>query len=91
MRKGECAVQETEFRRLGTGDLVRRLINNVSSLVDREAELAKQEVRQDAMQVGTGAGCPDSGRTYDLHGRGGPHSGADPGIGLRPCSPGQWP
>jgi len=48
-------VQETEIRRLGTGDLVRRLINNVSSLVDREAELAKQEARQDAMKVGTGA------------------------------------
>ena len=50
-------MQETEFRRMGTGDLVRRLINNVSSLVDREAELAKEEVRQDAVQVGTGAGA----------------------------------
>ncbi len=46
-----------EVRRMSTGELVRRLVNNVSSLVDREAELAKQEARADAVQIGTGAGA----------------------------------
>ncbi|HEX9016688.1 MAG TPA: phage holin family protein [Chloroflexota bacterium] len=49
-------MQDAEIRRMSTGELVRRLVNNVSGLVDREAELAKQEVKSDAVQVGSGAG-----------------------------------
>lgn len=47
---------DAEVRQMGTGELVRRLVNNVSSLVDHEAELAKQEAKQDAVHVGMGAG-----------------------------------
>ncbi len=45
-------MQESEIRQLSTGELVRRLINNMSTLVDRETELAKQEAKVDAIQVG---------------------------------------
>ncbi len=48
-------MQESEIRRMSTGELVRRLVNNVSALVDREAELARREAREDATHVGTGA------------------------------------
>ena len=41
---------------MSTGELVRRLINNVSALVDHEAELAKQEARKDALTYGYAAG-----------------------------------
>lgn len=47
-------MEKAELRRLSTGELMRRLINNMSTLVDREADLARQEVRADAVQVGTG-------------------------------------
>ncbi len=45
-------MQDSEIRQLNTGELVRRLINNMSTLVDREAGLARQEARADAIQVG---------------------------------------
>ena len=43
-------MQDGEIRQMSTGELVRRLVNNVSSLVDHEAELAK---------AGYGAGEPE--------------------------------
>lgn len=45
-------MRESEITQLNTGELVRRLIGNMSTLVDREAELAKQEAKTDAVQVG---------------------------------------
>lgn len=45
-------MQESEIRQLNTGELVRRLISNMSTLVDRETDLAKQEAKSDAVQVG---------------------------------------
>jgi hypothetical protein len=51
--RSEAIVPEETIRRMGTGELVRRLINNMSGLVDREVELAKEEARADAKQMGT--------------------------------------
>ena len=45
-------MQESEIRQLNTGELVRRLISNMSTLIDRETDLAKQEAKTDAVQVG---------------------------------------
>ena len=49
-------MQQENVRRMGTGELLRRLINNVSELVDREVVLAKEEAKADAIQMGSGAG-----------------------------------
>ncbi|MHB1414804.1 MAG: phage holin family protein [Chloroflexota bacterium] len=48
-------MQEAEIRRLSTQDLIRRLITNITALVDREITLAKAEGRNEAIQIGTGA------------------------------------
>ena len=42
---------EDTIRRMSTGELVRRLINNASLLVDREVDLAKQEAKADIWQL----------------------------------------
>lgn len=49
-------IQDEAVRRLGTGDLLRRLVNNISAIVDREVELAKEEAKSEAITVGTGTG-----------------------------------
>jgi uncharacterized membrane protein YqjE len=48
-------MREEAVRGLGTGELVRRLVNNISGIMDREVELAKQEAKSEAVTVGTGA------------------------------------
>ncbi|HZK67429.1 MAG TPA: phage holin family protein [Chloroflexota bacterium] len=49
-------MQQESVRGMSTGELLRRLINNVSNLVDREVVLAKEEAKADAVQMGSGAG-----------------------------------
>lgn len=44
-----------EFSRMSTTDLIRRLVNNISGLVDREIEIAKQEAREDISKTLTSA------------------------------------
>ncbi len=53
--KESTAVSEEAIRRLNTGELVRRLVNNLSHLVDREVDLAKREALSDVIHVGAGA------------------------------------
>ncbi len=48
-------MSEDAIRRLNTGELVRRLINNLSLLLDREVDLAKEEARGNAIHLGAGA------------------------------------
>ncbi|MCL5961268.1 MAG: phage holin family protein [Chloroflexi bacterium] len=36
-----------EMSQMSTADLIRRLVNNISGLVDREVALAKEEIRED--------------------------------------------
>lgn len=44
------------IRSESTGELIRRLSQNVSGIVEREIALAKEEAREDARQVGVGTG-----------------------------------
>ena len=44
-------MREHTIRTLSTGELVRRLMNNVSALINREVDLAKQEARSDVRQA----------------------------------------
>ncbi len=44
-------MQAETIRRLSTGELIARLVDNVSGIFDREIALAKEEARQDARQA----------------------------------------
>jgi len=48
-------MRTAEMSRASTIDLVRRLVNNISGLVDSEIELAKQEAREDISKTLTSA------------------------------------
>ncbi len=50
-------VREETIRGLSTGELIRRLVNDVSGLIDREILLARAEARADVRQAATGAGA----------------------------------
>jgi len=54
------AATDPTLRSVPTGDLFRRLINDLQMLVDRQVELAKQEFREDLKQVA------DAGRTLGV-------------------------
>jgi uncharacterized membrane protein YqjE len=62
--EGGPALQGETIRTLSTGELIRRLSNNVSGIVDREITLAKEEAREDARQVGVGAGLLVAGGLF---------------------------
>jgi len=47
-------VREETIRRLNTGELISHLVNNISTIFDREITLAKQEARADARQAISG-------------------------------------
>jgi len=47
-------MREDTVRRLSTGELIRHLVNNISGLIDREVELAKEESRSNALHIGVG-------------------------------------
>ncbi len=47
-------MSEDTIRRLSTGELLRRLVNNLSAMFDREVDLAKEEAKEDAIRVGAG-------------------------------------
>jgi hypothetical protein len=47
-------VQAETIRRLNTGELIARLVENVSGIFDREIALAKEEARHDARQAVVG-------------------------------------
>ncbi len=48
-------MSEDTIRRQSTGELLRRLVDNLSALVDREVDLAKAEAKVDALRAGSGA------------------------------------
>ena len=52
---------EETIRRLNTGELVARLVSNVSLMADRQIALAKEEAREDVTKVATGGGVLAAG------------------------------
>ena len=48
---GILATTNPELKSAQTADLVRRLIDNVQTLLDKQIELAKQELREDLRQL----------------------------------------
>ena len=54
------AATDPTLRSVPTGDLVRRLINDLQTLVDRQVQLAKQEFHEDLKQVA------DAGKTLGV-------------------------
>ncbi|MHB1132703.1 MAG: phage holin family protein [Chloroflexota bacterium] len=54
-------MREETIRRLNTGELMARLVSNVSALADRQIALAKEEAREDVTKVATGGGLLGAG------------------------------
>lgn len=54
-------MQAETVRSMNTGELVRRLVSNLSTLVDRQADLVREEARRDATQAAVGAAALGAG------------------------------